>query len=387
MAKPPATGARLKIGLILDASLDPPDGVQQYVVTVGEWLRQQGHEVHYLVGESHQRQLPNIHSLARNIRVRFNGNRTTIPLLANQRSLRRFIHEQQFDVLHVQTPHHPLLAQHLILAAGPHTAVIGTFHILPEGWPSRIGNRLLGIWLRPSLNRLDTLLAVSPAAADFAAATFHLKADVLPNVIDYQKFHQARPLRQYNDKTLTILFLGRLVPRKGCALLLAAVARLAQEPNLPKFRVVICGDGPLAASLRKFIINHVLDNIVSLVGFVSEADKPRYYASADIAVFPSRGGESFGIVLIEAMAGGQAVVLGGDNPGYRSVLAQQPELLFDPLDAQALTEKLRDYLVHRAKRRQSAQWAGNYARDFDVQTVGPKLLKIYQQALRKRRRQ
>lgn len=374
----------LKIGLVLDTSLDPEDGVQQYVITIGEWLRARGHDVHYLVGETRERQLPGLHSLARNISVRFNGNRTTIPLPTSRRRLRQFLAGQQFDVLHVQVPHSPFMAQRLILAADDTTAVIGTFHIAPYSQLAATGNRALGIWLRPSLKRFDVMLSVSPAAADFARRTFKLDTRVLPNVIDYQRFRGARPLAKYNDK-LTILFLGRLVPRKGCQLLLQAVAELTRRAALPDFRVVICGKGPLMGKLLKFVQDHGLQNSVELVGFVSEADKPRYYASADIAVFPSSGGESFGIVLLEAMASGQAAVLAGDNPGYHSVLAPQADLLFDPKSVSQLADKLEQYLTDTKLRRQMAAWGANYSRDFDVNVVGAKLIDIYATALLKRR--
>src|SRR4051812_5685806 len=109
--------SKRKIGIVLDTSLDPADGVQQYVIAMGEWLRAQGQEVHYLAGETTDRQLPNIHSLARNVNVVFNGNRVSIPLPTSRRKLQRFITESPFDVLYVQTPHHPLMSQRLICAA------------------------------------------------------------------------------------------------------------------------------------------------------------------------------------------------------------------------------------------------------------------------------
>ncbi|MGC1177365.1 MAG: glycosyltransferase family 4 protein, partial [Candidatus Saccharimonadales bacterium] len=371
----------LKIGLVLDTSLDPPDGVQQYVISIGEWLRSQGHDVHYLVGQTDKRQLPNIHSLARNVSVIFNGNRTTIPLPASRRKLRRFIEQENFDVLHVQTPHHPLLAQRLILAASPRTAVIGTFHILPYGWTTRIGNRLLGLWLRPSLKRFDRMLAVSPVAAEFCQRSFGLPAEVLPNVVDYHQYHAAKPLPQYADDKLTILFLGRLVPRKGCLTLLQAVAKLLHSGQaVPPFRVVICGRGQLERKLRQFVADNTMKKIVEFTGFVSDKDKPRYYASADIAVFPSSGGESFGIVLLEAMASGKAAVLAGDNPGYHSVMKPYPEALFDPRDSDALAEKLPHYLTNPTDRSRAAAWGAAYSRDFDTAVVGQKLLAIYQEA-------
>jgi phosphatidylinositol alpha-mannosyltransferase len=375
---------KLKIGLVLDTSLDTDEGVPRYVIDIGEWLRTQGHDVHYLVGQTEKRQLPNIHSLSRNMGVSFNGTRTNIPLPASRRKLRAFIKRENFDVLHVQTPHHPLMAKHLIKAAGQQTAVIGTFHVLPYGPMSKYGNRALGVWLKSSLKRFDRMLAVSRAAADYCLWSFGIRAEVLPNVVNYKLFHDAKPLEKYNDEKLTILFLGRLAPRKGCLLLLQAVALLAHE-DLPPFRVVICGKGPQAQKLQKYATDNNLQDIVEFAGFVSNENKPRYYASAGLAVFPSSGGESFGIVLLEAMSGGHAAVLAGDNPGYRSVMEPQPDLLFDPKNPAELAKKIKKYLLDPLARKEIAAWGESYAAQYDLSAVGPKLVKVYRQALRKRR--
>jgi phosphatidylinositol alpha-mannosyltransferase len=315
----------------------------------------------------------------------FNGNRTTIPLPTSRRKLRRFMKNEPFDVLHVQTPHHPLMAQRLILAASPDTAVVGTFHVLPYGTLAKYANKALGIWLRPSLKRFDRMLAVSSAAAKFEKWSFGQDADISPNVVDYKLFHDAKPFDKYHDGVPTILFLGRLVQRKGCMLLLEAVAQLAANKDVPKFRVVICGRGHLETQLRKFVRDSGLEDVVEFTGFVSEEDKPRYYASADLSVFPANGGESFGIVLLEAMASGKAAVLAGDNPGYRSVMEAQPDLLFDPNDATVLASKLAKYLKNDDLRSKMARWGSEYTADFDINVVGKKLVDIYQEALRKRR--
>lgn len=376
---------KLTIGLVLDTSLDPPDGVQQYVIGVGEWLRGQGHDVHYLVGETHNRDLPNVHSLSRNIHVQFNGNRTTIPLPTSKRKLRAVLRKYHFDVLHVQTPHSPFMAQPLIRCADKGTAVLGTFHIAAYNWMVTAGNQLLGWWLQPSLRRFDKIVSVSPAATSFARKTFGIETEILPNVIDYPRFHGAKPFKKYDDDTVTILFFGRLVARKGCGMLLEAIARLQKDEELPKFRVVICGKGPEQKKLERYIVDHDLTNIVEMTGFVDEADKPHYYASADISVFPSSGGESFGIVLLEAMASGKAAVLAGDNPGYRSVMEPRSELIFDPLDADALAKLLSRYVRDQALRKSAAAWGAAYTRQFDESAVGAKLLEMYREALRKRR--
>lgn len=375
---------KYKIGFILDTSLDSTDGVQQYVLALGGWLAAEGHDVHYLVGETTRNDIPNVHSLSRNITVQFNGNRTTIPLGASKRRLKRFLTEQQFDILHVQTPHHPFLAQRIITAARRDTAIFATFHILPYSWLAKISTKLLGLLLKPSLRRIDCMLAVSPDAAEFEAWSFARAAEVLPNVIDYKRFVEVRPLPEYDDDVATILFLGRLVERKGCKTLLQAVAQLDRS-ELPPFRVVICGKGELKEHLEQFTSDNGLSDIVSFTGFVSEEDKPRYYASADLSVFPSSGGESFGIVLLEAMASGSAVVLAGDNPGYRSVMGKQPDLLFDPKNSVELAEKLAYYLQDKSEAQRMASWGNTYTIDFDVHLVGARLLNRYNQVLRHKR--
>lgn len=379
---------RLRVGFVLDDGLDNPDGVQQYILAIGSWLAEQGHEVHYLVGETKRTDIPRAHSMSRNVKVRFNGNSLSIPLPTSRRKLRRFLQREQFDVLHVQVPYSPFMGHRVIMAAAARTAVIGTFHIAPSNRFVTVGNRILGSWLHFSLKRFDAMLSVSEAAADFAAGTFKVDSEISPNVIDYDRFHHAKPLKKYRDeKQLTVLFLGRLVPRKGCMHLLQAVAALIgrDAQHVPAFRVIICGTGPLEHHLKHFVAEHRLDDIVEFVGFVSEEDKPRYYASADVAVFPSNGGESFGIVLLEAMASGKSAIIAGDNSGYRSVLVSRPELLVDPYDIQALSKRLGQYLQDAELREEISRWGANFTKGFDLGTVGQQLLRVYGEALHKRR--
>lgn len=371
----------LKIAFVVDDTLDKPDGVQQYVLTLGEWFASQGHEVHYLAGASKRQDVTNIHSLSRNISVRFNGNRLSVPLPASKPAIRRLLERQRYDVLHVQMPYSPMLAQRVIQAAPPATAVIGTFHILPLTPAVRSATRLLGRWLRPSLRRFDRIFAVSPAAQAFARQSFRLRdCDVLPNVVDVGRFRDAGPFGRYDDSVPTIMFLGRLVPRKGCASLLKAAA-LLKEGGQP-FRLVICGKGPLEAELKAMASRLGLDGTVEFTGFVEEADKPRYVASADVMVFPSSGGESFGIVLLEAMASGRPVVLAGDNEGYRSVMHERPQLLFPAADSRLLADKLALLLKDRPAYRETLRWQSIYVRQFDVAAVGQRLLAAYRSVLR-----
>jgi phosphatidylinositol alpha-mannosyltransferase len=371
-----------KIGFVLDDGLDKPDGVQQYILTLGAWLSDQGHDVHYLVGQTTRTDIKNVHSLSKNIHVRFNGNRMSIPLPTSSRKLQSFLKAEQFDILHVQMPYSPFMGHRLIKVAPPETAVVGTFHIAPNSWVVQTGTYLLGIWLKESLRRFRAIVSVSPAAARFAKSTFRIKSEILPNVVDYSRFHAAKPLAKLKQDKPTILYLGRLVPRKGAMILLKAVSLLTADPSVPEFKVLLCGTGPLLNDAKRYIREHSLDTIVSMEGFITEEDKPNYYASADISVFPSTGGESFGIVLLEAMASGKSAVLAGNNPGYASVLESNTGLLFPVHDAQALAQAIKSMLLDLKARSDAADWGAAFTRDFDVPVVGRKLEAIYMVALR-----
>lgn len=369
---------QLKIGFVLDTSLDPPDGVQQYILRLGEWMNVQGHDVHYLVGETKRTDIPNVHSLSKNVTVTFNGNKMTIPLWAYRAKVKQLLLAEQFDILHVQSPYHPLMAQY-ILRKSKTAAIVSTFHILPYGKIAAAANRLLGITLQPSLKRVNTFLSVSSAAVVFQRRTFGVDSKVLPNVFDYPRFANAQPLLTKDDR-VTILFLGRLVERKGCQYLLQALANLDLN-TLPKIRVVVCGKGALLPELQSFASNNGLSDIVEFAGFVSEDDKPGYYASADISVFPSTSGESFGIVLLEAMASGRSSVIAGNNPGYATVMQPRPDLLVNPKDIDTFTAKLQELITDSGKRNQAADWGKEYVRGFDVAVVGPKLISEYEMAI------
>lgn len=367
----------LKIGIVFDDSLDNPDGVQQYILSVGTWLSEQGHEVHYLVGQTIRTDIANVHSLSRNFKVSFNGNQLSIPMPTRRRDLRQLLAAEEFDVLHVQMPYSPWLASRIIELAPADTTIVGTFHIVAYSRLVTVASRLLAIWTRRSAERFSTVVSVSSAAANYARATYGIETTVIPCVFDYERFAMAAPLLPPLAKgKLRILFLGRLVERKGCQYLLEAI-KLLRAKGLTNFEVVICGKGPLLTRLQIFADSQRLP--VVFAGFVSEADKPGYYASADIAVFPSTGGESFGIVLIEAMANGRSAVLAAANSGYASVMAPRPDLLVAPSDVVALATNLELLLTNPEARQAAAAWGQAYSRNFDRAVVGAELLKIYNQ--------
>jgi phosphatidyl-myo-inositol alpha-mannosyltransferase len=375
----------MKIGLVLDDSLDKTDGVQQYVTTLGLWFAREGHEVHYLVGETKRRDLPHIHSLSRNIQTHFNQNRMSTPLPANKKEIRELLEKEDFDVLHVQMPYSPFMAARVIRAADPRTAIIGTFHILPYSFTESAATRLLAAVLRPTRKKFDKVVSVSAPAAKFARKRFKVKSEVVPNAVPVSHFHTGKKLRKYDDGKLNIVYLGRLVERKGCMHLLRAIEVLHKKHMLFNVRVIIAGKGPQEAEAKKFVSKKGLGKTVVFLGYIAEDDKPDILASADIAVLPSTGGESFGIVLVEAMAAGADVVIAGNNRGYRTVMAGHKEQLINPADTQAFAKVLKHFLQNRRARNRAKKWQTSRALEYDVRVIGTKLLEVYLTALRSKK--
>jgi phosphatidylinositol alpha-mannosyltransferase len=363
------------IGLVIDDSLDRTDGVQQYVLTLGQWLSEQGHQVHYICGETRRRDLQHLHSLAKNITLKFNQNRLSIPRLA-PRSLVTKLLQENFDVLHVQMPYSPALSGRIIKAASPQTAIVGTFHVLPANRTSAWAVHLYRRLMPASLARFDALMSVSQPAHDFMKRSLHLPSQIVPNPVN---FYKARTDTRKHQKN-TILFLGRLVERKGAAYLLKAFAGL---PDRADYRLIIAGKGPLTAKLRRLAQQLGINAQTDFLGFIPEADKYKLLASAQLAVFPSTGGESFGISLIEAMAAGTAV-LAGDNPGYAAVLRSSPKSLIQPTATADFTQTLHQVLTDN--KIYSSLWKEQQkiVQQFDIEKVGPQVLAIYESALQHR---
>lgn len=372
----------MKIALVLDDSIDRPDGVQQYALTLGRYLQRQGHEVHYVCSTASRDDVM-VHSLARNMAVKFNGNGLRIPLPTSRKALRAFLDRERYDVIHVQTPHSPLFAARVVDEARRVQArtvrIVGTFHILPDGAVSSFGTHVLGRVLRRNLRKFDAFAAVSAPAAVFAREAFGIDCVVIPNAVDVATFAGAvrhrRPPRQPTDRVV-VAFLGRLVERKGALELVRALGALSADVR-DRLDVRIGGKGPLRGDLEAAIETLGLEQIVRLEGFVSEQDKPQFYADADLAVFPATGGESFGIVLIEAMAAGAGVVMGGDNPGYRSVLGDRSDVIVDARDAEVFASALARVMEDTDLRATIHAEQATRLQAYDINVTGAAMVELY----------
>ena len=375
-----STPKHLKIGLVFDDTLDSQDGVAGQVKIIGQWLSQQGHSVSYLVGQTVMTSWADgqVYSLSRNQKVSFNGNRMSIPLPANGAIIREVVSELGLDVLHVQMPHSPFMAQKVVNAADGSTAIVGTFHVYPMNGLAKHGSKLLKPLYLGGLSKFDEVVSVSQPAANFAKAVFGLDTTVIPNTIDVASFKSG-----IKNKPGQVVFLGRLVSRKGCRQLIEAF-RLVVD-TIPDARLLIGGKGPQQAELAKLVSKLGLGRNIEFKGFIDNRHRPDFLASGTVACFPSLGGESFGIVLIEAMAAGSGVVIGGNNPGYASVLDQKPQLLFDPGSKSELAKLLIDLLSNAAPRQKLHNWQASEVKRYDINVVGKQIESLYARAIAKRR--
>jgi len=373
----------MKICFVLDDGLDRPDGVQQYILTLGSWFASKGHEVHYMVGETERKDIPNLHVLARNIRVRFNKNRLAMPLFASKKAIAELLVKEQFDVVHVQMPYSPQFAARVIARVPARTAVIGTFHILPTGGLQHLGARALSLLTLSTTRRIDAVYSVSPAAQFFAENSMKIKSEVLPNAVDLSLFAAGKKLKRYTKKT-NVVFLGRLVERKGAMELIKAVNNLIKTDRFEGRQLILGGSGPLESKIRRYCLKHGINDSIIMLGHVAEKDKKDLFATADLVVLPSKYGESFGIVVVEAIASGARLVLGGDNPGYRYVLNNEEDALIDPRDVMAFSDRIDRLLTDETLAKKLQKEQREFIRRFDVERVGDSLLKSYKSVLAKK---
>jgi phosphatidylinositol alpha-mannosyltransferase len=377
--------ASLRVGLAYDDTIDRVGGIALYVTTLGGALEARGHHVEYLIGSSSRHRVGRapVHSLARNIQVRFNGNALSMPAWSAGRQLKRVLQDGRFDVLHVQVPYSPVMAGRLLVRADPRCAVIGTYHVASERRAPQVGAWLLRALTLRSARHFDETISVSRVAAEFAARWSGMKAErVVPNLLDLRHvrsvLEDAGPGIQAD-----IVFVGRLVPRKGVEQLLCALGRV-RERGGPTPTVAILGDGPLRARLERRSVDLALGDSVTFYGEVPDCCKLVALSRARVACFPSLFGESFGVVILEALAAGADVVLAGANPGYAELLVDRRALV-DPHDTDAFANQLELLLSDDGLRAKLACGQRALLDRSDSEQVCDEVLRVYRGALLRRR--
>ncbi|HYO43483.1 MAG TPA: glycosyltransferase family 4 protein [Candidatus Limnocylindrales bacterium] len=314
----------MKIGLVSPYVYPLPGGVTQHVRFLYENLRLRGHEVRILTS-SHGLQRSSegdVIRLGKGFSMPSNGSVGTITLSPRYVSQAHdLLERERFDLLHFHEPFVPFLS--LVLLNQSRSVNIGTFHAY-GGWSPayQFGKRVM----RPYAERLHGRIAVSAAARHFIDRYFPGDYKVIPNGVDIDRFQKAVPLTRWQDGTPNILFVGRFEPRKGLLELLKAY-RLLRRTGV-EARLLIVGGGPQEREARRYVATRSLQG-VHFLGRVSDDERNQLFRTADVYCSPATGRESFGIVLLEAMAAG-APIVASDIHGYKGVVRRGREALLVP---------------------------------------------------------
>lgn len=364
---------KLRIGIVCPYSWDVPGGVQNHIRDLAEFLIANGHYVEVLAPASETNELPDyVVSAGRAVSIPYNGAvaRVLFGVVANSR-VRSWIHEGDFDLLHLHEPAIPSLS--LLACWAGEGAMVGTFHAAAKYQKAIVA---IGPILEPVIEKLSARIAVSESAR--LTLTAHLETDamVIPNGIYANNYRDGKKRTEWQGNTIG--FLGRFEEdRKGLPVLLDALPILSRF--IPDIRILIAGPGDSEEVLSK--VDPQLRRRVEFLGKISETDKADFLASVSLYIAPNTGGESFGIILAEAMAGGAAVVA-SDIPAFADVLGNgEFGALFESENSKNLATVIIDLLRDESKRNELATAGALHAQRFDWGRVGEEIFEVYEVAM------
>ena len=365
----------LKIGIVSPYSFDVPGGVQNHIMDLAEALIGLGHSVSVLAPADEDADLPPyVVPAGRSLPLPYNGSVARIAFgPVSTARVRRWQHRGQFDVLHVHEPMVLSLSMLAVLSArGP---VVATFHTAMTR--SRALAAAQGL-LQLVVEKITARIAVSEMARKVQVEHLGGGAVEIPNGVTVARYARAEPLPGWPGEGGALGFLGRFTePRKGFHLLRDAFVRLA--PARPGLRLLVAGPGARDDLYDQFPAP--LHGRITFLGLVSEADKARMLRSVDVYVAPNTGGESFGMILTEAMAAGAAIA-SSDLEAFRRVLdGGRAGALFPTGDVAALTALLGDLLDDSSRRAGLAATARTAVLAFDWPSVALRVLEVYATAI------
>ncbi len=371
----------MKIALVSPYDFAYPGGVVNHITALERCFTRMGHTVKVIAPASKAVAVFDDRFISigkpRTIPTRGSICRITVSLrLAS--AIKKVPQEEKFDIIHLHEPFMPMLCTAVIRFSD--TANVATFHAC-RGFPSYyLGRPITTYFLKRRARKLSGKIAVSSAARDFVAKFVPGDYTIIPNGVDLDHFKpDVPPLAEFGDGRLNILFVGRLEGRKGLIYLLKAYRRLKLE--LPQTRLIVVGPGTrLRHRYEKWVKRHRLQDVV-FVGLVAYDELPRYYRTGDVFCSPATGRESFGMVLLEAMAMAKAVVA-TNIEGYRGVITPNHDgILVPPKNDKALAEALISLLSDEKKRLTMGGNGRKTAEKYGWDDVANKVYQFYLKAI------
>ena len=362
-------GKKLKIGMVSPYGWDLPGGVQMHIRDLAEYFMAKGHEVSVLTPAIEDEFLPSwVQSSGRPLAIPYNGAvaRVSFGPVATLR-VRKWISEGGFDLLHLHEPAIPSLSLLACWAAeGP---MVGTFHATA---PRQKAIFAVGPILEPAIEKLSARIAVSEMARETLTEHLATNAIVIPNGINHGFFKEAKPNPEWMGSSIG--FVGRFdEPRKGLDILIKAIPEIVKaNPNL---RIIVAGPGESEDVLKG--VEQSIRNRFVFLGRVSDDDKARLLKSVDLYVAPNTGGESFGIILAEAMAAGTAVAA-SDLPAFRAVLNDgKAGALFINEDAKDLARVANNLLMNKDLKIALGNSGQEWSKRYDWESVAHQIENVY----------
>jgi len=370
----------MKIGLVSPYDWSYPGGVRDHVLHLANEFIAMGHDVRIMAPASGPKgkviEKP-VLKMGWTTPIPINGSIARImlnPSLALR--VRRVLQREHFDVIHVHEPLVPGLSQAVLRCS--RTVTVGTFHT--TSYPGIYSTSNLAYasaypFLRPLFRRLNGCIAVSVTARQFVSRYFPGDYRVIPNGVNLEHFSpQVTPLPQFMDGKRNVLFVGRFEKRKGAKYLLRAIPAIREK--FPQTRFLFVGEGRLRRGFQKFVERQGWQDVI-FAGYVPDKDLPRYFASAHVFCSPATGGESMGVVLLEAMASG-APVVASNISGYATVVNQSADgLLTTPRNSEELAWAVKYLLEHEPLRQQFIHAGLQKAREYAWPHVAQRVMDYY----------
>lgn len=363
----------MKVGLVCPYSFDVHGGVQSHVRDLAESLLEHGHDVSVLAPGEQTTGLPAyVTTVGRAVPVPYNGSVARVsfgPLVAAR--VRRWLDDGAFDVLHIHEPATPSVS--VLALWGARAPVVATYHTAQDR--PRALETSAATFLRGGLDKIDAHIAVSAAAAETLTRYQDVAPAVIPNGVRTDRFRDERRRAGGRSTTEpTLVFVGRAdEPRKGFKVLLRAMPLILTRH--PGARLLVIGAAEPRSRGERDLLAAVAHR-VDLLGAVDDATKARVLATSDLLVAPNTGGESFGIVLVEAMAAGLPVVA-SDLPAFTDLLGDGGGRLFPARDHEALAAAVDELLADPALRTGLGLHGAHAARSYDWTEVTPRVVAVY----------
>lgn len=372
----------MKIGIFCPYDMFKGGGVQEHVTATQQELLRRGHEAIIITPQprSYKGEAPdgmmfvggsaNLKSLSTVVQV---------SVTASPEKVAAVLENEKFDVLHIHEPWVPIVSRQVLTRST--AANVCTFHArLPDNRMSKTIERVVKPYTKSIIKYINSFTAVSDPAAQYLKHLADVEVHMIPNGIDTDKY---KPNLSAKTESPTIFYVGRLEKRKGVKYLIKAFKILQQK--MPEAELLIGGAGPDREKLEEYVHEESIKN-VQFLGYMTDEEKIVTMQTADVFCSPAIYGESFGIVLLEALACGKPVVAGA-NPGYETVLKETGALgLVNPKDSAEFARRLQIFLTNQDMRDMWTAWATKYVQQFDYKHIVDQYEAVYKAACKDKNR-